>query len=577
MRKAFCFLLVLFSMLPASPGPAAQADIDIVLNDPTGETIRALLGVNAGPYPSGEPGNKDLTREYKDLGVNMVRNHDFYGPLDMAQMYPDRTADPQSSSSYNFTESDLRFRAVLGVSAQPYFRLGDSWNNADPPEASELDNYAAAAVNVMRHYREGLWDGFTADIQYVEIWNEPEHPQFWPAPLTLTYFFQVYSKIAKALQTALPDLSIGGPGWTPAGGKTQQGQQNVRNFIDYVKADGAPLDFMSWHMYSNVPQDYEDAAAFYRTELDAAGCTLAESHVSEWNTSVDNLDPHSEEALDLRVRARGAALATAFWIKLQEAGVTVSTFYRGNDTAMNLTTFYGLFMADGTPKKVAYAFDLWSDLCRYSNKIGTSVTQNTQSAQIYTIAGQDRAGRIALLASNPGDTAVTYSLAYGGTGSMDLTTATILIYEVSDNETGIASRIGSPDLVTIGGRTVQLLVVKESDLVSGRRRDFSGDGKSDLLWRHHTSGLTALWLLDDGAYSGYAQLGAVGGGWQTAGVGDFNGDGKSDLLWRHSGTGETAMWLTGDPAGQTKWTYVYLGTVAGGWEIQGAADFDLDG
>jgi hypothetical protein len=31
--------------------------------------------------------------------------------------------------------------------------------------------------------------------------------------------------------------------------------------------------------------------------------------------------------------------------------------------------------------------------------------------------------------------------------------------------------------------------------------------------------------------------------WQIEGVGDFNGDTKADILWRHSTTGMVAMWL----------------------------------
>ena len=108
------------------------ADWSLEVGIGNGRTLRSLLGVNAGPYPVGEENNVDLKTQYQEIGVNMVRNHDFYGPLDMAQMYPNHAADPNLASSYDFTESDVRFHAILDAGLVPYFRLGDSYNNAAP-------------------------------------------------------------------------------------------------------------------------------------------------------------------------------------------------------------------------------------------------------------------------------------------------------------------------------------------------------------------------------------------------------------------------------------------------------------
>ncbi len=53
--------------------------------------------------------------------------------------------------------------------------------------------------------------------------------------------------------------------------------------LAYLQSHGVPLDFFSWHLYSNKPEDYRDAARFYRQQLDAHGYTEAESHITEWN------------------------------------------------------------------------------------------------------------------------------------------------------------------------------------------------------------------------------------------------------------------------------------------------------
>lgn len=56
---------------------------------------------------------------------------------------------------------------------------------------------------------------------------------------------------------------VGGPGLTPAGILTPQGQQFTAGLLDHLQANNTPFDFLSWHMYTNDPAVYLDAAAFY--------------------------------------------------------------------------------------------------------------------------------------------------------------------------------------------------------------------------------------------------------------------------------------------------------------------------
>ena len=94
-------------------------------------------------------------------------------------------------------------------------------------------------------------------------------------------------------------------------------------------------------------------------------------------------------------------------------------------------------------------------------------------------------------------------------------------------------------------------------------RDFNGDGKADLLWRH-TSGAVAIWLMNGTAVIGSAVLGTVTTDWTIVGVRDFNGDGKADLLWRHT-SGAVAIWFMNGTAVASG---AGLGTVPTVWQIQ---------
>src|SRR5262245_66214960 len=64
-------------------------------------------------------------------------------------------------------------------------------------------------------------------------------------------------------------------------------------------------------------------------------------------------------------------------------------------------------------------------------------------------------------------------------------------------------------------------------------RDFDGDGRADILWRH-ASGATFLWLMNGLNVVGQEFLPGSAADWSIAAVRDFNGDGRADILWRYT-------------------------------------------
>jgi len=312
------------SMNPVIPTPNASVDCVIRVGAPDGDVIRPLLGVNTGPVPAGKNAeNPDLTLAYQEIGINMVRTHDYYGPLDMGGIYLDQNADPNNPTSYQFKESDRIFRAILAGGFEPYLRLGDSWNVRGLEERApvNLDNWIRAAVVVIRRYYEmSLQAG--DPMRYVEIWNEPDNKQFWDS--TEVEFDNLFARTAIAIKKEFPDLEVGGPGFTPGGALTPYGKKRTVNFLSYLQSHQVSLDFLSWHIYANDPDAFTTAARFYREQLDMHGYNEAESHITEWNTSVkQSRDP---DAADLRYTAQGASIMSAAWIGLQQQHVDVSAF-----------------------------------------------------------------------------------------------------------------------------------------------------------------------------------------------------------------------------------------------------------
>lgn len=371
---------------------------------PTG-FVRPLLGVNAGPHATGEPGNPHLLDEYTDVGVTMVRTHDYYGPLDMRLMYPDNEADPDDPSSYDFSLSDEYIEMIHDNGHAIYFRLGNSYDHGGEPP-SNLPHFIEASKNVIRHYTEGLWDGYELPIEYIEVWNEPENSHFWTG--SRIQFLQFFSALVKSLKAEFPDIKIGGPGFLPTGFYIQEFPPV---FLAHCRDNDVPLDFVSWHLYSNNPQDFFEAGAYYRSVLDEYGFEEAESHISEWNTNNDSL----------RFDAKSAAQMTGAWIALQNQPVDVSTFYRGTDTSLGLPTFFGMFYADGSYKKIAYAFRAWSWMADHRNRVYAKSNDET----VMIIAAQPDDDSIALLLTRYDDESgeasepKTYEISISGAGFDD--------------------------------------------------------------------------------------------------------------------------------------------------------------
>ncbi|SHH77311.1 FG-GAP-like repeat-containing protein [Desulfofustis glycolicus] len=105
--------------------------------------------------------------------------------------------------------------------------------------------------------------------------------------------------------------------------------------------------------------------------------------------------------------------------------------------------------------------------------------------------------------------------------------------------------------------------------------DFNGDGNDDILWRNIATGGLYIYLMDGATrVEGSGSLGAVDLAWDIQATGDFNGDGRDDILWRHSTLGRGAIWFMN---GTTK-TIAYPFTESNlNWVIKETGDFNGDG
>ncbi len=356
-------------------------------------TIRSLQQVNCGPAHS-RPGVPDISRQYRDLRIDSVRTHDFYGPTDIDAFRPGRPwdriifprweADATAEASYNFGPSDPLIRAIVDCGASVYYRLGRSWNAvADPPR--DFGKFARICERVVRHYNEGWANGYRYNIRYWEVWNEPDG-RFWNG--TPEQFWKLYEATARVLKRHDPNLKVGACGVTGRG-STRPGPYR-EGLIRYCADRRVPLDFYSWHYYAartHDPYPPVRMAREIRRILDGNGFEKAESHMNEWNI---NPGIGGRNILDTMVNG---AFTASVLIYLQDAPVEMAHYYRG-DAGHPM----GLFRRDGSYKKRAYAYKAMARMLDAPQRVAAA---GGDTSGFGVLAGRSADGRkVQVLISN---------------------------------------------------------------------------------------------------------------------------------------------------------------------------------
>ena len=339
-------------LLGASPAFAAGGlrPVTVDASKPVG-VIRSLQGVSGTPLP-GDSSHPDLTAQFQQLGVNIVRTHDVdcNGTSDIDglgpnRIFPNSSADPNDPSSYNFGPTDRAILSSVRSGAQVEYSVGHSdltcggvgFNNTPPPDPAL---YALVVRHVAEHYNDGWDNGYRLHIRYWEIWNEPDLFPFWAG--TSSQFYTLYADTARALKSLHPWMEVGGPALTTNNDLTGYRE----SFLAYVRANRVPLDFYSIHHYADFtedPLDFVRLAKAYRQLLDGYGFTRSAIQLTEWNYGL--VDNPSD--------AQRAAFAADSLIYTQDAPLERAFFYRANSNG----AFGGALIAsDGTLTKTGDAF-----------------------------------------------------------------------------------------------------------------------------------------------------------------------------------------------------------------------------
>ena len=399
--------------------------------------FKILNATNGGPWHKRHANDQYRSnfKEYKAARIPYSRNHDsaaigiYGGPYshDITRIFPDFSADENDPASYDFACTDESILTALDAGTETFFRLGQTIEHQIkkhgtlPP--ADFHKWARICEHIIRHYNEGWADGYHLNIEYWEIWNEPDldtddskNKRTWGG--VRAEFFDLYEIAAKHLKSCFPHLKIGGPalaGWL----------EWAEAFLCEMQKRCVPIDFFSWHIYCTEPKKMLNLADKVNELLVKYGYGDVESLLNEWNY-VKGWTDEFVYTIESIHGLKGAAFVMSCICEAQKSD------------HIDMLMYY-----DTRPSAFCGAFDFYTyrtlkgyyPLMWYGKfyDMEYEVRCKNQPEGIYTLCGVDKDGKVLCIVVNYSDNddspSRELSLDFGKSGSFEL-------YLVDDNHDG---------------------------------------------------------------------------------------------------------------------------------------------
>lgn len=330
---------------------------------------------------------------WQQAGIPYVRTHDssFYAgyggehTVDVNAVFPDFDADVNNPDSYDFAVTDEYLRQISECKSKVFYRLGSKIEhevkkyNTLPPK--DFKKWAEICEHIIMHYTEGWANGFHYDIDYWEIWNEPDldpedatNKRTWGG--TIELFYEFYEIAATHLKKRFPHFKIGGPA-------SAYRENWIEGFLKYLTSDGkrVPLDFLSWHCYGSTPEKIFQRSEFIKNKLKEYGYEQTESILNEWNY-IRGWDQFIYSVKHI-ISIKGAAFYAACMCGCQnDTSIDMLMYYDARPSAYNgLFDFY-----TKEPLKGYYSFKMFNTLYR----LGTACKCKADGKFIYAAAAKNQ-------------------------------------------------------------------------------------------------------------------------------------------------------------------------------------------
>ena len=368
-----------------------------------GGNFKLLNATNGGPLHKRYVPNAAKTNfeEYKAARIPYSRNHDsaassFYGgphAHDIDMIFPYFDADENDPASYDFENTDECILCTLDAGTKTFFRLGQTIEHqlkkhgTLPPK--NFKKWAVICEHIIRHYTEGWANGYTLDMPYWEIWNEPDldplpatHRRTWGG--TDEEFFDLYEITAKRLKSCFPHLKIGGPALAHR-------LDWAENFLSEMQKRGTPIDFFTWHYYTRLPERVAEKSKTIQALLEKYGYGDAENILNEWGY-VRGWGEQIIYSQEMMRGIKGAAYVMAVMSLAERSPIDMLMYYTTMLSAFNGVFDYYTFK----PLKTYYVLKWYGMLYDMKHEV---VCEDTLP-NLYTLCGVNEEDKLTCIVTH---------------------------------------------------------------------------------------------------------------------------------------------------------------------------------
>jgi xylan 1,4-beta-xylosidase len=319
-----------------------------------------------------------------ELGVQAVRAHGIL--CDDLGVY-------RQGRPYDFSAIDRVYDELMAIGLRPVVELSFMPRDLARDPAKTVFSYGAVISPPRDWDRWGDLTGALADhlvqrygaaevVEHwsFEVWNEPNLDVFWSG--TQAEYFRLYDTSARAIKSVNSGLRVGGPSSAAAGW--------TRGLLAHLEASGSPLDFLSTHVYGNVPLDLRPVLASFGRDGTPVWWT-------EWGATPTHFNRVGDTVFAAAFLLRGMASALgriealSHWVAsdhFEELGAPPELFHGG----------FGLLSVGNLRKPRYWALALLAGLGRH--RLRTSVSGDGAGGLVEALAARRDDGGIGVLVWN---------------------------------------------------------------------------------------------------------------------------------------------------------------------------------